>query len=102
MNHHTPAKKKIHLPSISLPMVVFSVVLMLFIIIIISARPEPVDRYSLFRGPMQVAVTPTLMPSEWLANARQAEGIAFGGVILVMIVVVGTLGAIRTRGIRKK
>ena len=38
--------------------------------------------------------TPTSLPEEWLENHKQTDGVVFAGVILVLIVVVGTLTTI--------
>jgi len=38
--------------------------------------------------------TPTSLPEEWLENHNQTDGVVFAGVILVLIVVVGTLTTI--------
>ncbi len=40
---------------------------------------------------------PTQLPQEYLENAHQTNGILLGGVILVLIVVVGTLSALRQK-----
>lgn len=42
-------------------------------------------------------VTPTPLPQEWLENSELTNGIVLGGVLLVLIIIVGTLGAIRRR-----
>lgn len=41
---------------------------------------------------------PTPYPPELLASSEQTNGIVFGGVLLVLIVVAGTLAAIRRKG----
>ena len=38
--------------------------------------------------------TNTPLPEEWVKNARQTDGIALGGTILVLIIIVGTLGVL--------
>ena len=91
-----PHKKK-KLTPFSLPVFVISMVLVIFVILILAALPEPVNKTPIGFEPMQLVSTPSPIPSEWVANARQAEGIAFGGVVLVLIVVIGTLGVIRIR-----
>lgn len=40
---------------------------------------------------------PTPLPQEYLENANQTNGILLGGVILVLIVVLGTLSALRQK-----
>jgi uncharacterized membrane protein (DUF485 family) len=38
--------------------------------------------------------TPTPMPPEWLASAEQTNGILFGAIIIVMLIIAGTVGII--------
>ncbi len=40
-------------------------------------------------------ITPTPLPQEWLENSELTTGIVLGGVLLVLIIFVGSLGAIR-------
>ncbi len=42
--------------------------------------------------------TPTPIPEEWLTNEKETDGVIFGGIVLVLIVVGGTLHAIRRNG----
>jgi hypothetical protein len=41
--------------------------------------------------------SPTPIPQEWVTNREMASGIVLGAVVLVLIIVGGTLGAIRRR-----
>lgn len=43
------------------------------------------------------AAVPTPLPQEWLENSELTTGIVLGCVLLVLIIIVGTLGAIRRR-----
>ena len=38
--------------------------------------------------------TPTPLPAEWLASAQQTNGIIFGAVIIVLLIIAGTAGII--------
>jgi len=84
---------------INLPNLVFSSVIIAFFIIIIwsedishffeairfndtQATPTP----SILPG------TPTPIPSEWLASAQQTNGIIFGAVIIILLIIAGTAG----------
>ncbi len=53
--------------------------------------------------PLQLNTTPTItpLPQEWLMNAHQTDGIALGGTILVLIIVIGTISAILQRNNKK-
>ncbi len=42
-------------------------------------------------------IPPTPIPEEWLTNREMGTGIVMGAVVLVLIIVGGTLGAIRRR-----
>ncbi len=42
--------------------------------------------------------TPTPIPAEWQTNEKEADGVILGAVVLVLIVVGGTLHAIRSNG----
>lgn len=38
--------------------------------------------------------TPTPLPAEWLASAQQTNGIIFGAVIIILLIIAGTAGII--------
>lgn len=42
----------------------------------------------------ETLTTNTPLPEEWVQNSRQTDGIALGGTILVLIIIVGTLGVL--------
>jgi len=44
----------------------------------------------------------TPIPQEYLANATQTNGIIFGSVILVLIIIIGTLGVMLRRDNRRQ
>jgi hypothetical protein len=41
--------------------------------------------------------TPEALPEEWLENVDQTDGIILGGIILVLIIVIGTFSVIRRK-----
>ena len=43
------------------------------------------------------SISPTPLPPEYLANRDQTIGILVGGMILIMIVIIGTLSTIRRK-----
>ncbi len=73
---------------------IFAFVLVFFVILAIWTNPTSAV------GPITPTVTnqatslATPLPEEWISNARQTDGIALGGTILVLIVVIGTLSVI--------
>ncbi len=42
--------------------------------------------------------TPTAIPIEWQNNEKETDGVIFGAIVLVLIVIGGTLHAIRRNG----
>ncbi len=42
--------------------------------------------------------TPTPIPEEWLTNEKETDGVIVGAIVLVLIVIGGTLHAIRSNG----
>jgi hypothetical protein len=80
-------------------------VLFLFTFLIFLTSPA----YSKNRALQQETPTPvsetitaaaTPLPEEWVKNAHQTDGVALGGTILVMIVIVGTLGVLMRKPAR--
>jgi cbb3-type cytochrome oxidase subunit 3 len=78
-------------------------VLILFLVIVFITFPSSVEsQYS--NMPMQINTTPTItpLPEEWLQNAHQTDGIALGGTILVLIILIGTISALFRKNNNKK
>lgn len=83
---------------------VLLIIALLFLAALSLAEPLPrADKYSyagLTPTPTAVALKagePTPLPQEYLENANQTNGIVLGATILVLIVVVGTLSALRRK-----
>ncbi len=94
---------KYHIPGkLSWQITVIAVVLIIFAVLVFWSSPSPVDSKSFQVQQVQVTPTVTLLPDEWVENSRQTNGIALGGTILVLIVVVGTLSAILGKNSRYK
>lgn len=81
---------------------VLLIIALLFLGALSLAEPLPrADKYSyanLTPTPFPEALesgAPTPLPQEYLENADQTNGILLGGTILVLIVVFGTLSALR-------
>jgi|YNPNPStandDraft_1061719.scaffolds.fasta_scaffold00037_45 hypothetical protein len=78
------------------------IIALLFLGALSLAEPLPrADKYSYANltptpsAEFLEAGLPTLLPQEYLENAEQTNGILLGGTILVLIVVLGTLSALR-------
>lgn len=75
----------------------FLFVLILFTFLVILSNPAIAsNRVQQPETPAAVITTPTEtpLPEEWVRNARQTDGIALGGTILVLIIIAGTLGVL--------
>jgi hypothetical protein len=86
---------------INLQNLVFASVIFAFIIIIIWS--EDISHFFEAFRLNDVQTTPTLsilpgtptpLPAEWLASAQQTNGIIFGAVIIVLLIIAGTVGII--------
>jgi hypothetical protein len=86
---------------INLQNLVFSSVIIAFIIIIIwsedishfveAIRLNDVQAIPI---PSILPGTPTPLPDEWLTSAQQTNGIIFGAVIIILLIIAGTVGII--------
>ena len=86
---------------INLQNLVFTSVIISFIIIIIWSEDisqffEAIRLSDVQTTPTSTILpgTPTPFPSEWLASAEQTNGIIFGAVIIVLLIIASTLGII--------
>jgi hypothetical protein len=86
---------------INLQNLVFSSVIIAFIIIIIWSEDishfvEAIRLNDVQATPIQSILpgTPTPLPDEWLASAQQTNGIIFGAVIIILLIIAGTVGII--------
>jgi hypothetical protein len=86
---------------ITLQNLVFTSVIVAFIIIIIWS--EDISHYfeairlsdtKITPTPAILPGTPTPLPAEWLASAQQTNGIIFGAIIILLLIVAGTLGIV--------
>ncbi|MDP2966210.1 MAG: hypothetical protein Q8N39_09285 [Pelolinea sp.] len=86
---------------INLQNLVFASVIIAFIIIIIWS--EDISHFFEAIRLSDVQTTPTLTilpgtptppPAEWMASAEQTNGIVFGAVIIVLLIIAGTVGII--------
>ncbi len=94
------------LPGWMTPPVMAVVALLVVFTISVSMDPRPVVPAAEAANPVlqneiaqrpaqpRATRTPTSLPEEWLENHNQTDGVVFAGVILVLIVVVGTLTTI--------
>ena len=90
------------LPSwVNLQNLVFTSVILAFIIIIIWSEDISHFFEAIRLSDVQITVTPTILPgtptplpAEWLASAQQTNGIIFGAVIIVILIIAGTVGII--------
>ncbi len=97
-------QKKLHksLPHwINLQNLVFASVIIAFIIIIIWSEDishffEAIRLSDVQSTPTPSILpgTPTPLPDEWLASAQQTNGIIFGAVIIIFLIIAGTVGII--------
>lgn len=72
-------------------------ILLLFSLFIILSSPAFASTQALQQvTPQTVSATPTEtpLPEEWVKNARQTDGIALGGTLLVLIIIAGSLGVL--------
>lgn len=98
-----------HLPEwLNLKVVAFIILLGLFMIGMSWSRPQasasrdvagvawlaPTARPPAASG---AGPSPTPVPAEWAANREMSSGIVLGAVVLVLIIIGGTLGAIRRK-----
>lgn len=86
---------------INLQNLVFTSVIITFIIIIIWSEDishffEAIRLSDVQTNPTSSTLpgTPTPFPDEWLASAQQTNGIIFGAVIIVLLIIAGTMGII--------
>jgi hypothetical protein len=86
---------------INLQNLVFSSVIIAFIIIIIWS--EDISHFveairlndvQAIPFPSILPGTPTPLPDEWLTSAQQTNGIIFGAVIIILLIIAGTVGII--------
>ncbi len=59
------------------------------------AADDPVDTATPAVKPTR---SPTPIPLEWQTNAKETDGVILGAIVLVLIVIGGTLHAIRSNG----
>ena len=86
---------------INLQNLVFASVIIAFIIIIIWSEDISHFFETIRLNDVQTTPTPTILPgtptpvpAEWLASAQQTNGIIFGAVIIILLIIAGTLGII--------
>jgi hypothetical protein len=86
---------------INLQNLVFSSVIIAFIIIIIWSEDishfvEAIRLTDVQATPIPSILpgTPTPLPDEWLASAQQTNGIIIGAVIIILLIIAGTVGII--------
>lgn len=86
---------------INLQNLVFASVIIAFIIIIIWSEDishffEAIRLSDVQTTPTLTTLpgTPTPLPAEWMASAEQTNGIVFGAVIIVLLIIAGTVGII--------
>jgi hypothetical protein len=84
---------------INLQNLVFSSVIIAFFIIIIWSEDishffEAIRLNDVQTTPTPSILpgTPTPLPAEWLASAQQTNGIIFGAVIIILLIIAGTAG----------
>jgi hypothetical protein len=84
---------------INLQNIVFSSVIIAFFIIIIWSEDISHFFESIRLNDIQTTPTPSILPgtptplpAEWLASAQQTNGIIFGALIIVLLVIAGTAG----------
>lgn len=112
LNLKLPAKlSQLRLPDwLDFKVVVILVLMFLFFLAMAWSEPQPqphrVSGLAQLDIPMQItpdgaspqtARTGTPIPIEWVTNRKMADGIVLGAVLLVLIIVGGTLSAIRRR-----
>jgi len=86
---------------INLQNLVFSSVIIAFFIIIIWSEDishffETIRLNDIQTTPTPSILpgTPTPLPAEWLASAQQTNGIIFGALIIILLIIAGTAGII--------
>jgi len=86
---------------INLQNLVFASVITAFIIIIIWSEDIShfleairLNDFQTTPTPSILPGTPTPLPAEWLASAQQTNGIIFGAVIIILLIIAGTAGII--------
>ena len=86
---------------INLQNLVFASVIIAFIIIIIWSEDIShfleairLNDFQTTPTPSILPGTPTPLPAEWLASAQQTNGIIFGAVIIILLIIAGTAGII--------
>jgi hypothetical protein len=86
---------------INLQNLVFIAVIVAFFIIVIWS--EAISHYveafrlrdvQIIPTPTILPGTPTPLPAEWLASAEQTNGIVFGAVIILLLIIAGTIGIV--------
>jgi len=86
---------------INLQNLVFASVIIAFIIIIIWSEDISHFLEAIRLNDVQTTPTPSILPgtptplpAEWLASAQQTNGIIFGAVIIILLIIAGTAGII--------
>ena len=86
---------------INLQNLVFASVITAFIIIIIWSEDISHFLEAIRLNDVQTTPTPSILPgtptplpAEWLASAQQTNGIIFGAVIIILLIIAGTAGII--------
>ena len=84
---------------INLQNLVFSSVIIAFFIIIIWSEDISHFFESIRLNDIQTTPTPSILPgtptplpAEWLASAQQTNGIIFGALIIILLIIAGTAG----------
>jgi len=84
---------------INLQNLVFSSVIIAFFIIIIWSEDIShffeairLNDFQTTPTPSILPGTPTPLPAEWLASAQQTNGIIFGALIIILLIIAGTAG----------
>lgn len=74
------------------------ILLITLLLVIVFAWPAPAaGAYLAQAATPQPSPTPTLIPKEYLESADQTNGIICGSVVLVLIIIGGTLGILRSK-----
>lgn len=86
---------------INLQNLVFASVITAFIIIIIWSEDISYFLEAIRLNDVQTTPTPSILPgtptplpAEWLSSAQQTNGIIFGAVIIILLIIAGTAGII--------
>lgn len=79
--------------------------LIVLLLLIVFAWPAPAAGAALAQAATPTPVplaspTPTSIPKEFLETPEQTNGIVFGSVVLVLVIVGGTLAILRRKNVR--